>query len=305
MRKAWEQSDQDSSADQSEAAVMVKRCLILHECTCAWMLFLRHHQSSGVWCSELHHLTVETRSRPAAVDVSHALTSTGGGRSPISLTLHHELPVFSSNFRVLLFLFHLTYLFYLFPPCLFSPFSLFVTSNVHPCLCEIWIIRGNFLLFHIPVPGEGYWIKEQKKSGNFTLSLAPTTSSPLLRLPNTELLLRTQTNVHALMSAQICLLLDSMTRRARRQAPCAVVRQAYLWGAISWRPPPCRPAAGDSWGPARGQRRTPPGRRHDGPGTAGQPLDESRPAWKRKSINILIHECFSLCILHKDAVSFF
>lgn len=206
------------------------------------------------------------------------------------------------SFHVFLFLFHLTHLFYLFSPChfslcLFSLISLFVTSNVHPFLCEIWIIRGNFLLFHIPVPGEHCWIKEQKKSGNFTLSQAPTTSSPPLQLPNTELLLRTRTNVHLLMSVWICLLLYSMQEVELSEATgsmwaqvLSAVRQAYLWGAISWRPPPCRPAAGDSWGPARGRRRMLPGRRHAGRGTAGQPLDESRPAWERK--NILIHVCF-------------
>lgn len=46
-------------------------------------------------------------------------------------------------------------------------------------------------------------------------------------------------------------------------------------------------------GPGRGLRRTLPGRRHDDPGTGGQPLDESKPVErkkKKKKIFIIIRD---------------
>lgn len=61
---------------------------------------------------------------------------------------------------------------------------------------------------------------------------------------------------------------------------------AYLWAGTSSPPPPSPPAAGGSWGPVRGPRRTPQGRRHGDPGTAGRPLDENKPAGRKKSISV-------------------
>lgn len=88
----------------------------------------------------------------AAVDASNAFTSTSGC---LSLMLHHKLTFFTFNF----FLFDLFYLYsHVTFLCFFSPRSVFVTSNVHPTFVRSESSAAS-------VTREGYWIKEQRKSG--------------------------------------------------------------------------------------------------------------------------------------------
>lgn len=101
----------------------------------------------------------------AAVDASNNVPWTRKTQS-----LNPEPTLFAFSF----FLFHLTCFIYI-PMsrfCFFSPRSVFVTSNLHPLLSEIWIISGVLLLFHTPLPLEDYWIKEQMENGNFASFLS-------------------------------------------------------------------------------------------------------------------------------------
>lgn len=138
-------------------------------------------------------------------------------------------------------------------------FSLLASSLSHEmCLLfhpDIWIICCIFLHFHIH---RRDWIEEQNEHRRISF-LRDTGCPPPPCSPG-----------------------------AHGQKRGQVIGGSYLWGGISWRPPPCRRAAGGSWGPGPGPKRTLPGRRHDDPGTAVQPPDESRPALKQEKKEIYL-----------------
>lgn len=192
-----------------------------------------------------------------------------------------------SNSTSTCFSFYSIHLF-IFSTFLSSLISFFVTFNMHPFLGEIWIMRDNFMLFHIALPGETRWIKGQKKSCNFTVSPASTSLSAVV--------------VEETNKCSVCTDLPGVVVQYE-DGETNSDELSYLWAETSWPPPPCRRAAGDSWGPGRGRRRTLPGRRHVGPDTAGQPPDESRPAWRRTN-NMLVRFCsFFLNIFYSSTTT--
>lgn len=141
---------------------------------------------------------------------------------------------------------------FIFPGRFFSVSSrslrcVFVTWNVPPFLPDLWIICWIFLHFSLR-SHRGDWMKDQHE--------------------------------HRQPSRWRLLFLPLWSLRKRKRRRNAV--DAYLWGGISWRPPPCQQAAGGSLDPGPGLKQTLPGRRHDDPGTAVQPPDESRPVLKQE-----------------------
>lgn len=115
------------------------KCCLMDECT-RMNVSLSDNKHHSFWHhivkKKKNHLMVETGALRilAAVDASHAFTSTSGC---LSLMLHHKLTFFTFNF----FLFHLTCFFYI-PMSLISVSSLLDLSLSHQ-MCIHFFVRSE------------------------------------------------------------------------------------------------------------------------------------------------------------------